>query len=56
MKILIKRTTEYRIPLWIAFIDYKKAFDTVEIWAATNYETPESIFAILISNDSSSIT
>ena len=36
MKILIERATEYKIPLWIAFIDYRKAFDTVEIWAVTN--------------------
>lgn len=33
MKTVIEKVTEYNIPLWVAFIDYKKAFDTVEIWA-----------------------
>ena len=34
---LQEKCQEYRIPLWVAAIDFKKAFDTVEhvsIWDA----------------------
>ncbi|EYC25145.1 hypothetical protein Y032_0012g1725 [Ancylostoma ceylanicum] len=33
---LIERSSEYKIPLYIAFIDYEKAFDTVEVNALWN--------------------
>ena len=33
MRVLIEKATEYQMPLWYAFIDYKKAFDSVETWA-----------------------
>lgn len=33
VRILNEKTTEYNIPMWVAFIDFKKAFDTVEFWA-----------------------
>ena len=30
---LIEKTTEYSIPLYMAFVDYEKAFDSIETWA-----------------------
>ncbi|CAG9840644.1 unnamed protein product [Diabrotica balteata] len=36
MKILIEKTNEYHIPLYMAFIDFEKAFDSVEHWAVQN--------------------
>lgn len=33
MRVLIEKSTEYQFPLWLAFIDFKKAFDSVETWA-----------------------
>lgn len=30
MHMLIEKTTEYNIPLHLAFVDYQKAFDSVE--------------------------
>lgn len=33
MRIVIEKATEYQMPLWLAFIDYKKAFDSIESWA-----------------------
>ena len=30
---LIEKTTEYSIPLYMAFVDYEKAFDSIESWA-----------------------
>lgn len=30
---MIEKATEYNISLWMAFVDFRKAFDTVEIWA-----------------------
>nr|CDJ85442.1 RNA-directed DNA polymerase (reverse transcriptase) domain containing protein [Haemonchus contortus] len=33
---LIERSREYRLPLALLFVDYKKAFDTVEINAVLN--------------------
>lgn len=29
---LLEKATEYNIPLYLAFIDYEKAFDTIEVW------------------------
>jgi hypothetical protein len=29
MRIVIEKATEYQMPLWIASIDYKKAFDSI---------------------------
>lgn len=33
MRIMVEKTTEYQMTLWLAFIDYKKAFDSVETWS-----------------------
>lgn len=33
VKELIQKSIEYNLPLAIAFVDYEKAFDTVEHWA-----------------------
>lgn len=33
VKILIEKATEYNLPLYPAFIDYEKAFDSLEHWA-----------------------
>ncbi|XP_060530472.1 uncharacterized protein LOC132704478 [Cylas formicarius] len=33
VRTVIEKTNEYNIPIWVAFIDYEKAFDSVEIWA-----------------------
>ena len=36
MKTLMEKVNEYKITLWVAMIDYGKAFDLIEIWAALN--------------------
>lgn len=33
IRTLIEKTTEYNIPLHLAFVDFHKAFDSVETWA-----------------------
>ena len=33
VRTLIEKCTEYNVPLHLAFVDYQKAFDTLEIWA-----------------------
>ncbi|KAL0839312.1 hypothetical protein ABMA28_016056 [Loxostege sticticalis] len=35
VRVLIEKSTEYQIPIWLAFVDYKKAFDSVETWAVS---------------------
>ncbi|KAL3271590.1 hypothetical protein HHI36_022065 [Cryptolaemus montrouzieri] len=36
IKHLIEKCNEYNLDLYIAFIDYQKAFDSIEIWAVLN--------------------
>ena len=36
MKTLREKVNEYNITLWVAMIDYEKAFDSIEIWAVLN--------------------
>lgn len=36
MKTLIEKSKEYKIILWIAMVDYEKAFDSIEIWIMLN--------------------
>ena len=36
MNQLIKKTSEYNMPLCLAFVDYEKAFDSVERTAISN--------------------
>lgn len=33
IRTLIEKATEYHLPLHLAFVDYEKAFDSVELWA-----------------------
>lgn len=33
IKTVIETTTEYNIPLHLAFVDYQKAFDSIETWS-----------------------
>lgn len=33
IKLMIEKCNEYQIPIYIAFVDYEKAFDTIETWA-----------------------
>lgn len=33
IRTLIEKTTEYNIPIHLAFVDYHKAFDSIETWA-----------------------
>lgn len=33
IRTLIEKCTEYNVPLHVAFVDFQKAFDSVEIWA-----------------------
>lgn len=33
LRTLIEKSTEYNIPLHLGFVDYQKAFDSVETWA-----------------------
>lgn len=33
MRILMEKTTEYQMTIWLAFVDYQKAFDSIETWA-----------------------
>jgi len=33
VKLMTLKTTEYNIPLWMGFLDFRKVFDTVELWA-----------------------
>lgn len=35
IRTLIEKTTEYNIPLHLAFVDFHKAFDSIETWAFT---------------------
>lgn len=49
-----KKSTKYNVPLYLAFVDYQKSFDSVEIWA-TMLETMdrtriESKYINLITN------
>ena len=30
---IIQKIEEYNLPLCLAFVDYEKAFDTIEIWS-----------------------
>ncbi|CAG9116832.1 unnamed protein product [Plutella xylostella] len=30
---VIQKTEEYNLPLYLAFVDYEKAFDSIELWA-----------------------
>ncbi|XP_063547113.1 uncharacterized protein LOC134754708, partial [Cydia strobilella] len=34
---VIQKTEEYNLPLWLAFVDYEKAFDSIETWAVLQY-------------------
>lgn len=36
VRTLIEKCTEYNVPLHLAFVDYEKAFDSVETWAVLN--------------------
>lgn len=36
VRTLIEKCTEYNIPLHMAFVDYQKAFDSIETWAILN--------------------
>ena len=36
IKTLMEKVNEYNITLWVAMIDYEKAFDSIEIWAVLN--------------------
>ncbi|KAK0402275.1 hypothetical protein QR680_016244 [Steinernema hermaphroditum] len=41
VNLLVEKTREYRLPLFVAFIDFEKAFDSVEInavWNATKQQ------------------
>ena len=33
VKVLIEKANEYHLPLYVALVDYEKAFDSVETWA-----------------------
>lgn len=33
IRTLIEKTTEYNVPLYLAFVDFHKAFDSIETWA-----------------------
>ncbi|CAG9828027.1 unnamed protein product [Diabrotica balteata] len=33
LKVLIEKVNEYNLPICLAFIDYEKAFDSIELWA-----------------------
>ncbi|EYC11015.1 hypothetical protein Y032_0053g2428 [Ancylostoma ceylanicum] len=48
MNELIERSNEYRIPLFIAFIDYEKAYDTVETNSLWNVLQEQGVHAQLI--------
>jgi len=48
MHMLIEKAAEYNIPLHLAFIDYQKASDSIEIWAVLEaMEEGENRFSIL---------
>ena len=42
MKILVERANEYNISLLMAFVDFEKAFDTVEHWAIVSEQSNRS--------------
>lgn len=53
MRSLIEKCNEYKIPIVLIFIDYEKAFDSVEIWAileSLNECRVDSRYSNLISN------
>lgn len=53
IRLLIEKCTEYNIPLHMAFIDYNKAFDSIELWAvykAMNNARIDSRYRILLKN------
>ena len=33
LRTLIEKCTEYNLPLYLAFVDYEKAFDSIEMWS-----------------------
>lgn len=36
LRTLIEKCTEYNVPIHLAFVDYAKAFDSIELWAIIN--------------------
>lgn len=53
MKVLVEKANEYHLPMYFAFVDYEKAFDSVELWAveqAMNNCRIDSRYRTLIHN------